>query len=362
MASNLTTANDPRLEFAADTDHGRHDASGERLASGHGSRYDFDLDLNLDVLYSSTVSSSLFGDLPDQLQKRVPRLESRIGVQHKNSFSTELEDQEANTFSSIVNVHLDPGTTSLQHITQCSNVTKACMASALGVLHGLHIPHTICLSASSKNPCSLSSCPRTTDTVLSLNKEAIHVVSDILRCPCSTKSQVQLVIVVICGKLNAWYRAAIRDDYEIFFDPPSSVWPAPENSNGAQEDLNERVLHQPIKIGEYAFDDVLEKKVRAQVVFSELQQVKALTKSVCDRIEATGFGYVRNMSATAKDGLTDYTSRAGRNKVEMVAAIHSNLTVFLHSQVQAVEVETKSILGEQAATESAPNKHFEAEA
>ena len=332
--------------FPADIDHGRHDESGGKLAKGRGGNDEFNLDLDLDMLCSSTMPSNLLGELPDQLPERSSRLESRIGVQVNNNFPTRVEDHNVGTFSSIVSAHREHGPTSPQHFTQCSNATKACMASALGVLHGLHIPHTVCLSTGSENHCSHSFCPRTTDTVLSLNKEAIHVVSDILRCPCSTRFQVQLVIVVICAKLNAWYRAAIRNNYEVFFDPPSSVWPTPESSNVVQEDLNERVLHQPIKIGEYAFDVVLEKKVRAQVVFSELQQVKVLTKSLCDRIETTSFGYARNRSAAAKGGPT------GRNKSEMVAAIHRNLTVFLHSQLRAVEVETNAILGGQFAAEN----------
>ncbi|KAL9126603.1 MAG: hypothetical protein Q9175_007892 [Cornicularia normoerica] len=125
-----------------------------------------------------------------------------------------------------------------------------------------------------------------TDYVLSTNREAVRLIFNILEYTCSSSSQVQLVLTIICGKLIAWYRAMVRNRCE----NSSIMLSAVDKHNFNHEDHTERVLHQPITIDEYSINVTLEYKIRAQVIFDELQHVEALTKGLSQRVKETKFG------------------------------------------------------------------------
>jgi hypothetical protein len=197
------------------------------------------------------------------------------------------------------------------------------------------------------------------DSVLSTNREIVLSVSNILKCSCSSSSQVQLVLTLICGKLIAWYRAVIRADDDVSDSPSSSssMVRAVVNNNLNDKDLTERVLHQPITVGEYSLDMALEGKLRAQIVFSELQQLEGLIERLSRRIQEARLGNLdtaapaRSANASAPRASAahvavdlDYPTPPPPDETGLAEVTHPSLCSFLQKQLQVAKAETTQIL------------------
>ncbi len=206
------------------------------------------------------------------------------------------------------------------------------------------MPPSVCFSAGAETSGSSTPQPRMTDSVLSTNREAVRLVSDMLECTCSLSSQLPLVLIIICGKLIAWYRAMVRNRNE-GSDNSALAWSVAQNDNNNHEDHTERVLHQPITVGDYSFDVTLENKIRAQVVFSELQAVEALIRNLSRRVEETRFGNLWNAAAVRSGtGQTASSGLAKPDETGPAEAIQRSLTVFLYTQLQTANAEIDLIL------------------
>ena len=150
----------------------------------------------------------------------------------------------------------------------------------------------------------------------------------------------QLVLTVISGKLMAWYRAAVRND-----DDSTDDWSSREQSDVTSK-INcsyytERVLHQPITIGDYpVVSPALSAKLQAQLVASELRKVESLVRSLSRRIQQLSLGRLdgealaeSQSSSAAKSGSPTW-DEPGQAKV-----IHGALSAFLHKNLQAANAE-----------------------
>lgn len=178
----------------------------------------------------------------------------------------------------------------LKGIETCSESRRTCMKSAIRILQKLHIPPSACLSLddyTSASPASRQ--PRKTDSVLSTNRDVVLLMAEMLKCSCLSSSQIQLVLTIICGKLIAWYRAVIRNSPEDHPNACTGSDEPPAHPDGTLSPAtgmhNERVLQQPITVGEYFLDICLDSKIRAQVVSSELQRLEALIAKFSRRIQ-----------------------------------------------------------------------------
>ena len=167
-----------------------------------------------------------------------------------------------------------------------SNTGATCIISALKILQALHIRRSVYLLACNETTIPRPHQPRISDSVLSVTKKVILLVSDMLKYACTSNTQVQLVLTIICGKLMAWYRAMVRDFYNSY-ENSSSMGQSVANDKTGQDDQPERISHQPITIGEYSFDAALEGKILAQVVSGELQHLERLVESLARRIQET---------------------------------------------------------------------------
>lgn len=226
----------------------------------------------------------------------------------------------------------------LKGIETCSESRRTCMTSALRILQALHIPPSACLSLAdhiSVSPASRQ--PRKTDSVLSTNRDVVRLMAEMLKCSCLCSSQIQLVLTIICGKLIAWYRAIIHNSPD---DHPSACMdtdvqtPAhPDGTlNAAIGMHNERILHQPITVGEYSLDIGLESKIRAQVVSSELQQLEALVANFSGRIQEedpNGHNFGRTNGTMSPSALS--------------SALNARLTTFLQKKLRNAKAESTSI-------------------
>ncbi|KAI4123051.1 MAG: hypothetical protein LQ338_005475 [Usnochroma carphineum] len=125
-------------------------------------------------------------------------------------------------------------------------------------------------------------------------------------------------------KLIVWYRAMIPNTYAYLDD-----------SNTSLEENAERVLHQLITVGEYAVDNRLEPRIRAEIVLGELQHVEALIKNLARCLQERK--YVSRWNAAAASGGNRPTSPSkpmGPNETAAAGAIHKRLTEFLHDKLQ----------------------------
>ena len=215
----------------------------------------------------------------------------------------------------------------------------SCMLSALGILKRLHVPATACLcSFDQVSMSSASRQPRNTDFVLSTNRHIVQRVAELLKCSCAFSGQVQLLLAVICGKLIAWYRAVIHNfpDREPGANTTSSrsVFTNSSSSSATGDGTHERVIHQPFAVGNHLFDTGLERKIRAQVVFSELQQLETVVAELSARI------WEESIIGTNPRNVEGARRRSQSTSAVDPTTVHSHLTTFLHKQLQDAKAET----------------------
>lgn len=82
---------------------------------------------------------------------------------------------------------------------------------------------------------------------------------------------------------------------------------------------------------EYSFDVALESRIRAQVVFSELQHLEALVENLSSRSQEAKFGDLCT-AAAARSGSASTTGSGSMTPDEtgLGEGIHRSLSVFLH--------------------------------
>jgi hypothetical protein len=286
---------------------------------------EFDLNFNEDATFDSLVNSpsmNILSFVPEGLSD-----DSLKQILNPSEISG-LGNNYSNLHSSTSNSRRESLQRALQNIPSCSPTSRTCMFSALKVLQELHTRPSMCLSAGAEQNDSTSLQAKMTDSVLSINREAGQILSAILKCSCSSSSQLQLLLTIACGKIIAWYRAMLHNNFDQFQSSSEAPWSL-SHTNASSP--SERVLHQPISLGEYSFDSVLENKIRAQIVFSELQHVDNLIESLLQRVAGTKFG-------------NEVTARARPGDARHAESIHQNLTTFLHQQSQTVKNELSIIL------------------
>ncbi|MCJ1246517.1 hypothetical protein MMC30_003725 [Trapelia coarctata] len=305
--------------------------------SGFGD--DFNSDFDFDALCRSLTPSAFLACMPTGFSDTAPEQNTTALAQHTYEFSAGAGDNFPGIFSPVPNYGLSihkPRDT-LKSIESCTDNGRTCIVSALKILQALHIPPPACLWACDETSMPSPRQPRMIDSVLSTNRDVVLSISEMLKCSCSSSSQLQLVLTIICGKLMAWYRAMTRNDYHNSSPTVRSI----VNNNIIDEEQTERVLHQPITVGEYSFDVALESKIRAQVVFSELQHLEALVENLSSRSQEAKFGDLCT-AAAARSGSASTTGSGSMTPDEtgLGEGIHRSLSVFLHKQLQATKAET----------------------
>lgn len=226
-------------------------------------------------------------------------------------------------------------------IESCSERNRICMASATKILKSLHITSTACLCRTGNESITPGPRqPRMTDSVLTGNRDVVTMVSKMLKCICSLRPQVQLVLSIICDKLIAWCRAMIRSNYDGCSESPSV-------GNGIRNDKDqaERVLRQPITIGDHRLDGVLESKIRAQVILGELQRLEALIENLARRIKESTCG-ASAVRAGRKVFTTNPSSPMLSGEPGLPEIIHGRLAAFLRRQLQAAKTDMGTLLGD----------------
>lgn len=310
--------------------------------------YDFDLDLDLDNLASPTESS---GMLPLSLSTvavafEEPSVKTMNPAQLGDDSCCCSANGDSNTLPSILNHSSSLASTARggKGLSSCSDGSRTCLIVALELLRTLHMPATtVCLSFS-RAKSGYNASPRRIESVLSTNRAAIQTVSNILECQCSSSSEVQMILVIICGRITAWYKAIIHRHVDGSQTPSSTKWSFSPGTISDDEDHTELILDQPISVGGYNFDISLERRIRAQVVSSELQNVESLTEALTKRVEETRFGDLWN-STVSRSGYIPTVHSRESDETGLANTIHNNLTCALRHRLAATKAETKLILG-----------------
>ena len=320
-----------------------HGSFGQKPAAIPGFEYIPNNDMEFNAIYGSLTPSVLLSRISDEHTDAVLKYDAAPVTKNADEFFAGTGDHFLSLCSPASDYQVGSSNPQVRQedIEPCTPHKRSCMVNALKILRALHISPSVCLSAGATTSDTSSSRPRMTDCVLSANREAARWILDILECACSSSPQVQLVLAVICSKIITWCLAVVRNGFE----DPSVMRSAFDKHNVSHGDQTERVSHQPITVGEYSIDGTLEYKIRAQVVFHELQHVEALTKTLSRRVKETEFGEDwKHPAAQSGKGRASSSRSAQSDWAANGEAVHGNLTLFLCKQLQAGKEEVAALM------------------
>lgn len=168
----------------------------------------------------------------------------------------------------------------------CSDDDRICTRSILNALQTLCVPPSVCLSVDddgySAHPGSsaLNAQTRRIDDALRTNRRVLELVTRILQCSCSVMPSVQLLLVIACDRIVAWYRAMLRDDGSMMheqmpFSSPSNI----------EYDRCELVLAMPVTVGDFTVDTSMQMRIRDQLVIEEMRSVEIVIHQFAARLQ-----------------------------------------------------------------------------
>jgi hypothetical protein len=189
-----------------------------------------------------------------------------------------------------------------------------CIALATKTLATLHVCAEVCLSSPANSPVlPPPATARTTDAVLTHGAAAAATVSDILRCgACCSRPQLQLLVAATLERLADWYAVMARGIVR---------------GSGGGGGGEERVLRQPITIGEHWIDGALEVPIMAHVILRRLQELEGLVEMLSGRMRGeavSGYGPAPPLQS---------------GDVGLPAMIHDGLIGYLRSQLRFIREE-----------------------
>ena len=336
-AFDVTAPKEVPWSVAADVDVQGHSTSGQGLPVAPGFTDRLDSDIDFEALCGDLTPSAFLVHMLEYASDTAPEQDANPWAQNTDESFAGAGHDFPGFFSQVPKHSLSmkrPHST-LNGIGVCSDHKKTCIISALKILQELHIPTRACLCACNEASMPSRRQPRMMDFVLSTNREVVELVSDMLKCTCSSSSQVQLLLTIICGKLAAWYLAIIRKDHDTYSN--SFVEGSIFNRN-IDEGQTERVLRQPIAVGQYSLDVELESKIRAQVVECELQHLEVLVENLSRRIQEANLGKAC-VAARSGDFLAADPEPPSPHDTDLAEATHRSLSTSLHKQLQAAKAE-----------------------
>ncbi|KAK5061592.1 hypothetical protein LTR84_008136 [Exophiala bonariae] len=219
----------------------------------------------------------------------------------------------------------------------CLTSGGCCFAFASRAVKHLHVPSSLCLSTVQPEDSSSRAkqlAPRTADSVLIANSEAILAMMKILRCSCSLKPQLQMLLATICDKLIAWYYAVAcgKERFDLNSTPTT-----PDPKWHVDSTRKERVLRRSVNIGEYCLEDAAGVQIIARVVMSHLQKLEYLIVLLSKRIKSS------NTNSTRQN--VDHHSSFHSDPKAVFGIFSQSLTAYLTGQSQAAQKELERLIG-----------------
>jgi Aflatoxin regulatory protein len=263
-----------------------------------------------------------------------------------------LPNKSSSSSSSISDGHTQQQWTAQDQV--CHNTGTCCFALASKTLKSLHVPSTACLSTVGKasfTSRSRPTAPRTAGSVLAGNREAMLALSTMLRCSCSLKVQLQLVMATICDKLVTWYHAMVQSEQSAAGFPTSSSSSATASTttnpklrgwagNGRGK---ERVLCQPITIGDYSLDGAAAAQITGRVVLARLQGMDILVLALLRRIKDVDL-----KSSSSRHGgeqqQQQHSSSPPSGEADLLGIMRDRLVAYLVGKLQRAREEAVRLM------------------
>lgn len=168
----------------------------------------------------------------------------------------------------------------------CSDDDRICTRSLLNALQTLCVPPSVGLSvnddgySAQSGTSAVNAQTRRIDDALRTNRRVLELVSQILQCPCSAIPSVQLLLVIACDRIVAWYRAMLRDDGSMMYEQ----MPFSSTSN-IEYDACELVLAMPVTVGDFTVDTSMQMRIRDQLVIEEMRSFEIVIHQFAARLQ-----------------------------------------------------------------------------
>lgn len=119
------------------------------------------------------------------------------------------------------------------------------------------------------------------DSVLSTTKLAVGSVLQLLSCPCSSDPHLAMLYSSITAKILNWYQmaAGVSPAAPSLSPSSSSTYSSPLSTPGSEHSTFS-VQMQPLKFGQYQFDEAEQERLRRQVVLTELKKCGQLVEAL----------------------------------------------------------------------------------
>ncbi|RJE18771.1 hypothetical protein PHISCL_08885 [Aspergillus sclerotialis] len=226
-------------------------------------------------------------------------------------------------------------------ITSQSQSARNCSDLAISTIQNLDLPMVSCPSLGVTNMMDEAgstsahwAASRRFDTILQDNQAALDNVLTILRCPCSAKTDLAILLTTVCSRVLSWYQASLNRCTSTFgsdkkrqnghsnsmTSPAHSSLPSMGAMRGAPPSVSnlDCVCIPSIKIGGYTLGHIHSGRMVPQLILTELVKVGEVVDA-----------FSRTYSAR-KDDSPDYiASEDGGGKV------HLALEAFLRNQLKA---------------------------
>ncbi|OQE38941.1 hypothetical protein PENCOP_c007G01561 [Penicillium coprophilum] len=307
---------------------GSGDASTDDL--GHNLNVNIDPDIYLDTFPES--HPLFFGTASELCSAPVPHVVSDGSNGHDDpmlDWST-LPGLSVPVFAapdSILAPFQTPSPPAAAAVASCLSQRRVpCIITATQSLRSLHVPQTSCISRQSVggHDSSGPEPPRLSGSVLKSNKDAGMSVCRMLQCACALRPQNQLILAIICSRLIAWYRAMIR---VCFVNSPRNFSRHMNTRPNDNPTSLEKVVHQPVTIGDHSVDDqALGLIIQAQVMSGELQHMQRLVETLSARMRET--------ANSGPKGMQTFRAEAG-----LPGIAHDRLVGHLMKEVHAAKTD-----------------------
>lgn len=168
----------------------------------------------------------------------------------------------------------------------CSDDDRICTRSLLNALQTLCVPPSVCLSvnddgySAQSGTSALNAQTRRIDDALRTNCRVLELVSQILQCPCSAIPSVQLLLVIACDRIVAWYRAMLRDDGSMKYEQMRF-----SSTSNIEYDACELVLAMPVTVGDFTVDTSMQMRIRDQLVIEEMRSFEIVIHQFTARLQ-----------------------------------------------------------------------------
>ncbi|MCJ1470523.1 hypothetical protein MMC07_009169 [Pseudocyphellaria aurata] len=185
----------------------------------------------------------------------------------------------------------------------------SCLSLALDILPSLYIPPPMC-EIMSLSPCNHQSF--TIDYIISTNKKIIESISIMLDCPCSLDGQLAFVLALITLQVLAWYDVAAKDV------------DSPQPKNGPSR-VSGEIPHLPLGVSKYQLDGIHDRRVRAQLILSELKGVVRFVELLSKRFEEARARAGGSNVPTDSSGLDTGGRKIGRLSASILVQLEADI-------------------------------------